>query len=159
MTPLAPVLVAVLGAANILGCVLLVWLLGKAHSQSLAVAERAAAADRELLTTLLDQEREARKESSSKYAEILNKMSEDHANELRQVMNMKALGVPEAGPATVIPQKDDAETRVGKMVREHSIETGARQIVKRYEEAGLHIELKDAREQAAALLDGRPISV
>lgn len=147
-------LVAVIVAA----CAGLMYLLGRSHDKSMAAAERAAVADRELLLGMVNYERDARKEASDKFAAILNKMSEDHANELRQTMNMKALGVPVAGDAVVIPQKDDPETRVGRMVREQTLEAGAKQIQKRYEEAGMHIELAEAREQASALLDGRPIS-
>jgi hypothetical protein len=148
----------ILSSLVFVAAIILVVVMFLAHKQVMTIAGDMYGRERGFLIEQINAERDARKEASNKFAEILNKMSEDHANELRQTMNMKALGVPVAGDAVVIPQKDDAETRVGKMVREQTIETGAQQIVKRYEEAGLHIEIAEAREQAKALLEGRPIS-
>jgi len=145
-------------AVIVVGCAVMMWLLGRAHDRVVKAVENAAAADHAFLASQIDLERVERRHASDKFAEILNKMSEDHANELRQTMNMKSLGVPVAGDAVMIPQKDDPETRVNKMVREHTVEAGAKQIMQRYEEAGLHITEKEAREQALALLEGRPIS-
>ena len=148
-------LVAVIVAA----CVGLMFLLGRSHDKSMAAAERAATADRQLLLGMVEYERAARKEASDKFASILNKMSEDHANELRQTMNMKALGVPVVGDAVVIPAKPDAEQRVGKMVREQTIETGARRLVEAYREQGVNITIEDARKEATLLLAGSMPSV
>lgn len=139
-------------AVIVASCGGLMYLLGREHDRSMKMAERAAEADRQLLLGIIENERAARQEASNKFAEILNKMSEDHANELRQVMNIKTLGVPVAGDAVVIPAKPDAETRVAKMVREQTIETGAQRIVTAYEEAGMHITVEDARKEAALLL-------
>ena len=158
MTPTVVILSVMLVLA-VVGGGFQVWLADRNGERNLSIAREGFGNERKVYVEIIAQEQAARKQASDKFAEILNSMSEDHAEQLRGVMNMKSFGVPEVAPATVTPAKDDAESRLGRMVREQTIEAGAKSIKKRYEDMGLTITIEDARVQAKDMLSGSMPSV
>lgn len=141
-------------ALIILAAAAQMWILINQNSAALTRAEAGFERERTTLTDIIIAEQAGRATAQERFTEILNKMSEDHANELRQTMNLKSFGVPEAGDAVVIPSKPDAEQRATRQIREQTIETGTLRIMDNYERIGLHVTREKAREEAIALLSG-----